>query len=393
VTKPGPLLAADELLSHQIVDTFARVGQSDRSWTEKIWAMAAARDGSLSVAFGLGKYINRDVLDGFAGVSRGTEQWTVRASRRLAPHLERTEVGPISYDIAQPLRCTRYRLAANDVVPISFDVEVEGVAPPGMEERETHISRSRSRIDADIMRFHQSGVARGWVEVEGERTTIDDQAWVGARDRSWGVRYGIGLPQDDIEAAPVPADTSGMFVWMPVTMTRPDGRSFTLFVYYQRYQGAGWSTGSARGAIELSDGRSTSSPPSSSATTTAASSAAPSGPCWPMAPSAPTGWTRCPRPASTSAPASTAASTVTTKGSGEASSPSRASTLPTATPWRWPTASTSTATASSASRTSATGPPASAPCSPTWSAPTPRWASPRPRRSARSRGKGATRRA
>ena len=256
MTKPGPLLAADELLSHQIVDTFARVGQSDRSWTEKIWAMAAARDGSLSVAFGLGKYINRDVMDGFAGVSRGTEQWTVRASRRLSPDLERSEVGPIGYDIAEALQRTRYRLAANDVVPISFDVEIEGVAPPAMEERETHISRSRSRIDADIMRFHQSGVARGWIEVEGERTEIDDQEWVGARDRSWGVRYGVGQPLDDIEATPLPPDTSGMFVWMPATMTRQDGRPFTLFVYYQRYQGAGWSTGSARGAIELPDGRS-----------------------------------------------------------------------------------------------------------------------------------------
>ena len=256
MTKPGPLVGADELLNHQIVDTFARVGQSDRSWTEKIWAMAAARDGSLSVAFGLGKYVNRDVMDGFAGVCRGTEQWTVRASRRLAPELERSEAGPIAYEIAEPLRRTRYRLAPNDIVPISFDVEIEGVAPPAMEEQETHISRSRSRIDADIMRFHQSGVARGWVEVEGERIDIDDQRWVGARDRSWGVRYGVGRPPEDIEPTPLPPDTSGMFVWMPVTMTRRDGRSFTLFVYYQRYQGAGWSTGSARGGIELSDGRS-----------------------------------------------------------------------------------------------------------------------------------------
>jgi hypothetical protein len=256
MTKPGPLVGADELLNHQIVDTFARVGQSDRSWTEKIWAMAAARDGSLSVAFGLGKYVNRDVMDGFAGVCRGTEQWTVRASRRLAPELECSEAGPIAYEIAEPLRRTRYRLAPNDIVPISFDVEIEGVAPPAMEEQETHISRSRSRIDADIMRFHQSGVARGWVEVEGERIDIDDQGWVGARDRSWGVRYGVGRPPEDIEPTPLPPDTSGMFVWMPVTMTRRDGRSFTLFVYYQRYQGAGWSTGSARGGIELSDGRS-----------------------------------------------------------------------------------------------------------------------------------------
>ena len=255
MTKPGPLLGVDELLNHQIVDTFARVGQSDRSWTERLWAMAAARDGSLSLAFGLGKYINRNVMDGFAGVSRGAEQWTVRASRRLSPELERNEVGPIGYDILEPLERTRYRLAPNTIVPISFDVEVEGVAPPAMEERETHISRSRSRIDADIMRFHQSGVARGWIEVDGERTTIDDRLWVGARDRSWGIRYGVGPPPDDIEATPVPEDTSGMFVWMPATMTRPDGRQFTLFVYYQRFQGSGWSTGSARGGIELPDGR------------------------------------------------------------------------------------------------------------------------------------------
>src|ERR1700683_5248181 len=106
------------------------------------------------------------------------------------------------------------------------------------------------------MRFHQSGVARGWVEMEGTRLEIDDQLWVGARDRSWGVRYGVGVPLEDIEDTPMPADTSAIFVWMPVTMTRPDGRSFTLFVYYQRFQGTGWSTGSARGGIEFADGRS-----------------------------------------------------------------------------------------------------------------------------------------
>lgn len=255
MTKSGPLVPADELLSHQIVDTFARVGESDRSWTEKIWAMAAARDGSLSIAFGLGKYVNRNVMDGFAGVSRGTEQWTVRASRRLSPDLERTAVGPIAYEIVEALDRTRYRLAPNDVVPISFDVEVEGLTPPALEERETHVSRSRARIDADILRFHQSGVARGWVDVDGQRTEIVDDVWVGARDRSWGVRYGIGIPPEDVESTPVPADTAGMFAWMPVTMTRPDGRPFTLFVYYQRYQGPGWSTGSARGGIELPDGR------------------------------------------------------------------------------------------------------------------------------------------
>lgn len=47
-----------------------------------------------------------------------------------------------------------------------------------------------------------------------------------------------------------------MFLWMPVTMTNPDGTHYTLFVYYQRYRGTGWSTGSAQGGIELPNGRS-----------------------------------------------------------------------------------------------------------------------------------------
>jgi hypothetical protein len=66
----GPLLPSDEGFNHQIVDTFAAVSQSDYSWTEKVCGMAAARDGSLQLAFGFGKYTNRNVVDAYAGVSR-----------------------------------------------------------------------------------------------------------------------------------------------------------------------------------------------------------------------------------------------------------------------------------------------------------------------------------
>ena len=73
-------------------------------------------------------------------------------------------------------RCdaTRIALGPNDVVPISFDIEIDSDVPPGVEDREVHISRSRYRIDADVVRFHQSGVATGWVEVDGERVEIGD---------------------------------------------------------------------------------------------------------------------------------------------------------------------------------------------------------------------------
>jgi hypothetical protein len=104
----GPLTAADETLHHQIADTFATINDSNLGWTEKLWASMAKKDGSLQIEFGLGKYHNRNVMDGFGGVSRGAEQWTVRASRRLAPDLDVTTVGPVRYEIVEPLRRVRF---------------------------------------------------------------------------------------------------------------------------------------------------------------------------------------------------------------------------------------------------------------------------------------------
>jgi len=118
----GRLLGADEGLHHQIVDTFATISESDHAWTEKIWVSIAAPDGSVQADFGLGKYQNRGILDGFGGVSRGREQWTVRGSRELRSAPEETAVGPIVYEVVDPLRSVRVRLDPNDVQPISFDL-------------------------------------------------------------------------------------------------------------------------------------------------------------------------------------------------------------------------------------------------------------------------------
>ncbi len=122
MTNPiGPLTAADEGFCHQVVDTFATVGSSDPSWTEKVCAMAAARDGSLQLGFGLGKYTNRNVMDAYAGTSRSVEQITVRASRSLAPDPIPTVIGPIRYEVVEPLRSIRFVLEPNDTQPIAFD--------------------------------------------------------------------------------------------------------------------------------------------------------------------------------------------------------------------------------------------------------------------------------
>ena len=249
----GPLGAADEAFCHQIVDTFATVGTSDLAWTEKVCAMAAAVDGSLSLGFGLGKYANRNVMDGYAGISRGVEQITVRASRRLAPEPERTVIGPVRYEVLEPLHAVRFVLEANDRQPIAFDWTFRSVVPAHLEDRSN--GRTGYRVGTDLVRYHQSGVAEGWVEVDGERTEIDPEGWVSTRDHSWGVRYDVGAPMADLEPRPQAPGATFHFGWSPLVMRRPDGSRYALFLNFNRVRAPGFEQKVVMGGVEHPDGR------------------------------------------------------------------------------------------------------------------------------------------
>ncbi len=252
--EPGPLVAADELLTHQIVDTFATVGQSDPSWTEKIWATAHARDGSLQVVFGIGKYTNRGVLDGAGGVSRGTEQWTVRGSRRLSLDPDHLSVGPLHYEVVEPLRAVHCRLDPTEHAVISFDVTWHGSFPASLEDPWPDRSPDGYRVTHDVLRYHQIGVAEGWVEVEGQRTTIDPTQWISVRDHSWGLRPGVGLPIPGLPRAPRAAQT--LLTWFPMLLERSDGTSYALFAFYQHSAGEGFTNTRSQAELQESNGSS-----------------------------------------------------------------------------------------------------------------------------------------
>jgi hypothetical protein len=248
----GQLLPADEQFCHQITDTFATTGTSDPAWTEKVCAMACAKDGSLQLGFGLGKYTNRNVMDSYAGTSRGVEQITVRASRRLAPDPERTALGPIRYEVVEPLRTVRFVLEPNDVQPIAFDWTFEGTLPARCEDR-THI-RSTYRVAADLVRYHQIGVCSGWLEIDGERHTIDPDTWVSTRDHSWGVRYGVGVEPTDLEPRHAQAGSTYHFMWSPILFQRPDGSRYGMFLNFGFATGPGYEHKDVMGGVEHPDG-------------------------------------------------------------------------------------------------------------------------------------------
>ncbi len=230
----GPVTAADEMFCHQVAETFATVGSSDLAWTEKVCAMACARDGSLQLGFGLGKYTNRNVMDAYAGISRGLEQITVRASRRLFPELNTTVIGPIRYQVIEPLHTVRFSLDPTDTQPIAFDWTFESVVPCNTEDRTLQRSLDGRRISAELVRYHQAGVASGWVDVDGTRTEITPETWVSTRDHSWGVRYDVGSPATDLEPTMNPMDIEGVsfsMIWCPLTFERPDGSRYAIFLH------------------------------------------------------------------------------------------------------------------------------------------------------------------
>ena len=256
MTNPiGPLGPADEAFNHQVTDTFATVGVSDPSWTEKVCAMAARRDGTLQLGFGLGKYTNRNVLDGYGGMSRGREQITVRGSRRLFPEPDLTAVGPIRYEVLEPMKRVRFALDANDTQPLAFDWVFEAAVPPATEERTHQRAPLGYRISAELVRYHQIGLASGWVELDGERHDIDPDEWVSTRDHSWGVRYDVGTPPTDVDPFDPVSDMDFRMIWCPVLMQDPDGSRWGLFLHFVDLEGFGHRQHTVTGAVEHPDGR------------------------------------------------------------------------------------------------------------------------------------------
>ena len=225
-TNYGALVPEDELLTHQIVDTFATVSQSDPSWTEKIWTIAHARDNSLQVVLGIGKYTNRGVFDGAAGVCRGTEQWTVRAGDGLSSDAGEHRGRADSLSGRRTVACDPGEPRCNRARPDRIRRRDARQLRRALEDPWPDRSPDGYRVTHNMLRYHQIGVASGWVRCEGSRTEIrptmdfDPRPFLGPA---------TGRRQADTRIAARGRKIKQMFMtWLPMTLTRPDGSS--LFV-------------------------------------------------------------------------------------------------------------------------------------------------------------------
>jgi hypothetical protein len=183
----------DELLCHQTATTFDHVLQSDLRWTERVVLYGFDTTGSVNFMTGLARYPNRNVIDAYGMVTLDNKTaHVVRVSQELRPEpttLDRTTVGPYSYEVVEPLKRIRATLADN-AHGVSFDLEFDGVYPA--YEQEPAFFRSRGRILEDARRFYQNGRLSGRIRAGGREFEVDPARWRVGRDHSWGTRRGGG---------------------------------------------------------------------------------------------------------------------------------------------------------------------------------------------------------
>ena len=153
---------------------------------ERLWYTGhPVPGGDFIFDIGLGWHPNRNVMDGFAGVVFAGKQYNFRVSRRLRPNPLDTTIGPLEIEILEGLRRHRLTLKPNE---FGLAFELEFVATMNPHEEGEHFRRRGGRVTEHMARAQQLGAYRGWIEVAGKRTDVNEANWLGQRDHSWGIR-------------------------------------------------------------------------------------------------------------------------------------------------------------------------------------------------------------
>lgn len=211
----------DDLIGHQTSTSFAHVASSDPAWMERLWYTGhPVPGGDMIFDIGLGFHPNRNVMDGFAGITIGTTQYNFRASRRAWPNPLETAIGPLRIMILEGFRRHRLILEPNDS-GLSFDLEFIGTMNP--HEEEPHFRRRAGRVTEDMARLQQLGAYSGWIKVDGREIAVDPASWLGQRDHSWGIR---GEMRTDESDQPTTFYPPFLYAW---TTAQFEGRGLHLF--------------------------------------------------------------------------------------------------------------------------------------------------------------------
>ena len=193
---------------------------SDRNVYDRCILHCYERNGQRQLIAGLGVYPHLGVIDAYVALRDGVQQRVVRASDALGGDRMVQSVGPIRVEVVKPLQTIR--LICDDAgLGLACDLTFEGAM--GATDEPRHVTRTGFQTVLNAQRFIQTGGWSGVISAGGTDIQVDDAAWVGARDRSWGIRpVGESLPRDASAASnQLPANRSEghWHIWVPLRFT------------------------------------------------------------------------------------------------------------------------------------------------------------------------------
>lgn len=150
-------------------------------WFDRFYFNAHSGAATPYLLVGAGVYPVEGRADGYAVAVTDTEQINLRTA--TAATEASTAIGPLSWDVLEPLREWRLRLEPNPS-GLAFELHWTARTAP-WECRPITLDDGRGQVMTFDHAF-QSGRYRGWLEVDGHRTEVT--GWTGQRDRSRGRR-------------------------------------------------------------------------------------------------------------------------------------------------------------------------------------------------------------
>lgn len=207
---PPVLNRLDDYPIHQTPEPIAHPASSDPNVYDRTWFNGYSVDADRYFGFGMAVYPHRGILDAhFSTVEAGGRQHCVYASRRAPQERTDMSVGPIRYEISEPLRRARIIIDDNET-GVACDLTFSARTSAIQEARQVLWQRQRRVMDAT--RFAQFGRWTGTVRHPDGEFTVDEATWRGTKDRSWGVR---GVGERITIGAPQPPG-SAFFLWAPL---------------------------------------------------------------------------------------------------------------------------------------------------------------------------------
>lgn len=177
------LTETDDFFCHQLVAPHVRVLHNDPSWAERAYFPVSDPD-RFALDVGVSLFPNGDVLEAYAiATVPDGPQWSLRASRDLSEGRWPLAVGPVTFDVLEPLTKWRMRCEPNPS-GIEFDLVYEARCEP-FETSSPTIYR-RNRLVYQNVNLLQTGRYSGEVTIDGNRFGVDRIP--GHRDRTWGLR-------------------------------------------------------------------------------------------------------------------------------------------------------------------------------------------------------------